>query len=92
MEVVKENKIKENCIYCGMTYLQKQCPVYSKMCSACGKIIHYKAVSKSAQKQRKSQKSPQGNKAVYEIQEEEQLYTWEQKGDSRNFDLVNLNT
>ena len=65
-KVQRKRKKIENCKYCELMNQQKQCPVYGKQYCGCGKINHYKAVGKSAQKQEKSQKSPQRSKTVHE--------------------------
>ena len=72
-----------------MTHSQKQCLACSKMCSRCGKINHYKAVCRSAQKLRYSQKVAR-NKAVHEIKCEEEPYTGEHRDDSRDIVSVNI--
>ena len=69
---------------------QKQCPAYGLTCSRCGKMNYYKAINRNAQRQKQSQKPPQRNKSVHDIQDEEESYTGEQEEKSRNFDLVNI--
>ena len=85
--IVKQ-KIIENYRYSGMTHPQKQCLANGKICSRYGTVNHYKVVCRSIQKQ--SQKSPERNRAVYEVQHDEEPYMWKQRDSSRDFDLVNI--
>ena len=47
------------CRYCGQIHQLRQCPAYGKMCSACGKVGHFKKVCCSKR-----------SRAVYEMEQE----------------------
>ena len=38
---------RQPCRYCGQSHAPRQCPVYGKMCAACGKTGHFRKVCRS---------------------------------------------
>ena len=68
---------------------QHTCRAYGKTCSKCGKVNHHKALCRSTQKQRQSQRSPQRNKATYDVQQKEP-HTRKQRDSCKNIDSVNM--
>ena len=71
---------RKPCRYCSGIHAHQQCPAYGKMCGRCGKMGHYKKVSRSRKEH-----------AVHEIDVEVAKESQDKQIDIVSIDSVHLN-
>ena len=86
----KKQKWVENCEYCWMGHLKRQCLAHGKTCGGCRKANYLKTVCRFMKRQQQDQKPARINRSIHDVRQDEEPKPVEQDQGNRSFDSVKI--